>query len=33
MVDVEHRCYENLNYLISKYAPFPEGESGLEDEW
>lgn len=27
------RCYENLNYLIDKYAPFPEAESGLEEDW
>jgi len=27
------RCYENINYLINKYAPFPEGESGLSTQW
>ncbi|KAL8647101.1 MAG: hypothetical protein Q9210_005753 [Variospora velana] len=26
-------CYENLNYLLNKYAPFSEGECGVEDEW
>lgn len=34
------RCYANLNYLIDKYAPFPEGAADagmdgndLDDEW
>jgi len=25
-------CYENMNYLINKYAPFPPGESGLPED-
>lgn len=32
------RCYENINYLIKMFAPFPDGEggileAGLDDEW
>jgi len=27
------RCYEHMNYLISKYAPFPKAESALPNEW
>ncbi|KAF2810622.1 uncharacterized protein BDZ99DRAFT_519318 [Mytilinidion resinicola] len=26
------QCYENMTYLINKYAPFPRGESGLPED-